>query len=105
MVANTTSSNMFLLTLCLGIDWVSPHGEGGDSRATIGVVELITSIASSVAMCIAAVLVAKLRKGTWARYAGGVYCIHLPGHYCHATLLTSWDVLILAIKSLQVYLI
>ena len=52
MVANTVGSNIFLLTLCLGIVWVSPSGNG-DSRATVGVTELGTLLASSVAMCVA----------------------------------------------------
>ncbi|GAB7327979.1 hypothetical protein MBLNU13_g00041t1 [Cladosporium sp. NU13] len=50
MVANTVGSNIFLLTLCLGIVWVSPSA--GDSYATIGVTELVTLVASSAAMCI-----------------------------------------------------
>lgn len=50
MVANTVGSNIFLLTLCLGIVWVS-HSDG-DSHAAIGVTELATLIASSAAMCI-----------------------------------------------------
>lgn len=50
MVANTVGSNIFLLTLCLGIVWVSPND--GDSYETIGVTELATLVASSAAMCI-----------------------------------------------------
>lgn len=50
MVANTVGSNIFLLTLCLGVVWVSPSDS--DSHKPIGVTELATLVASSAAMCI-----------------------------------------------------
>jgi Ca2+/Na+ antiporter len=50
MVANTVGSNIFLLTLCLGIVWVSPRDS--DIHKAIGVAELATLVASSAAMCI-----------------------------------------------------
>lgn len=52
MVANTVGSNIFLLTLCLGIVWVSPARSNSDSHEPIGVTELATLVASSAAMCI-----------------------------------------------------
>ena len=50
MVANTVGSNIFLLTLCLGIVWVSPSD--GDSYAAVGTTELVTLVASSATMCV-----------------------------------------------------
>jgi len=50
MVANTVGSNIFLLTLCLGIVWVSTGD--GDGYAAVGAIELVTLVASSAAMCV-----------------------------------------------------
>lgn len=50
VVANTVCSNIFLLTLCLGIVWVSPSNS--DSGKPIGATELAALVTSSAAMCI-----------------------------------------------------
>jgi Ca2+/Na+ antiporter len=61
MVANTVGSNIFLLTLCLGIVWVSPYDN--DSHAAIGVIELVTLVASSAAMCVVVFTRGAVAKG------------------------------------------
>lgn len=61
MVANTAGGNIFLLTLCLGIIWVSPGN--GDGRAMIGTAELVTLVASSVAMYVAIFTRGQVAKG------------------------------------------
>jgi Ca2+/Na+ antiporter len=61
MVANTVGSNIFLLTLCLGIVWVSPYNN--DTHAAIGAIELVTLIASSAAMCIVVFTRGNVAKG------------------------------------------
>jgi Ca2+/Na+ antiporter len=61
MVANTVGSSIFLLTLCLGIVWVSPHND--DSHAAIGAIELITLVTSSAAMCVVVFTRGAVAKG------------------------------------------
>lgn len=61
MIANTVGSNIFLLTLCLGIVWVSPGD--GDSYAAVGATELVTLVASSAAMCIVVFTRGNVAKG------------------------------------------
>jgi Ca2+/Na+ antiporter len=61
MVANTVGSNIFLLTLCLGIVWVSPYDN--DSHAAIGAMELVTLVASSAAMCVVVFTRGAVAKG------------------------------------------
>lgn len=61
MVANTVGSNIFLLTLCLGIVCVSPGD--GDSYAAVGAAELVTLVASSAAMCIVVFTRGNVAKG------------------------------------------
>jgi Ca2+/Na+ antiporter len=61
MVANTVGSNIFLLTLCLGIVWVSPYNN--DTHAAIGAIELVNLIASSAAMCIVVFTRGNVAKG------------------------------------------
>jgi Ca2+/Na+ antiporter len=64
MVANTAGSNIFLLTLCLGIVWVSPGGnDRAEQRATISATELIVLLASSALMGIAVFTRGKVAKG------------------------------------------
>jgi Ca2+/Na+ antiporter len=61
MVANTVGSNIFLLTLCLGIVWISTSD--GDSYAAVGATELVTLVASSAAMCIVVFTRGRIAKG------------------------------------------
>jgi Ca2+/Na+ antiporter len=64
MVANTAGSNIFLLTLCLGIVWISPSGnDRTEQRATTSATELVTLLASSALMCIAVFTTGKVAKG------------------------------------------
>jgi Ca2+/Na+ antiporter len=64
MVANTAGSNIFLLTLCLGIVWVSPGGhDKPEQRAAISATELVTLLASSALMCIAVFTRGRVAKG------------------------------------------
>lgn len=61
IVANTAGSNIFLLTLCLGIIWVAPGD--GDGRARVGTTELVALVVSSVAMCVAVLTRGQVAKG------------------------------------------
>lgn len=65
LVANTVGSNIFLLTLCLGIIWASPSDGNGHAgvRATVSVTELVTLLASSALMCVAVLTREKVAKG------------------------------------------
>ncbi|KAM0705632.1 hypothetical protein Q7P35_006992 [Cladosporium inversicolor] len=61
MVANTVGSNIFLMTLCLGVVWISPGD--GDSYAAVGATELVTLVASSAAMCVVVFTRGNVAKG------------------------------------------
>jgi Ca2+/Na+ antiporter len=64
MVANTAGSDIFLLTLCLGIVWVSPgEHDKPEQRAAISATELVTLLASSALMCIAVLTRGRVANG------------------------------------------
>ncbi|ORX36895.1 hypothetical protein BD324DRAFT_681645 [Kockovaella imperatae] len=60
MLANTVGSNMFLLTLCLGIIWAATGGSysGGDVKPA----EIITMFASTVVLAVTVLLRGKLPR-------------------------------------------
>ncbi|KAH0333543.1 hypothetical protein KCU81_g9822, partial [Aureobasidium melanogenum] len=63
LVANTVGSNIFLLTLCMGILWVSRAGKF--DRGTVNVVELFVLLGSSLFMTVVVWFGAR-----WSRAAG-----------------------------------
>ncbi|KAK5114089.1 hypothetical protein LTR62_002658 [Meristemomyces frigidus] len=70
MVANTVGSNIFLLTLCLGVIWVSAGNQTSQPSPTFGILELGTMVLSSVAMYLAVGI-----GGRVARVLGGVMLV------------------------------
>ncbi|KAG9587556.1 hypothetical protein KCU77_g8666, partial [Aureobasidium melanogenum] len=63
LVANTVGSNIFLLTLCMGVLWVSLTGSF--DRGTINIVELFVLLGSSLFMTVVVWVGAQ-----WSRIAG-----------------------------------
>jgi Ca2+/Na+ antiporter len=61
MVANTAGSNIFLLTLCLGIIWVSPGHTG--PRGAVGRTELATLVGSAALMVVVVFTRGRVAKG------------------------------------------
>ncbi|KAG9565154.1 hypothetical protein KCU71_g5385, partial [Aureobasidium melanogenum] len=68
LVANTVGSNIFLLTLCMGVLWVSTTGSF--DRGTVNIVELFVLLGSSLFMTVAVWFGAQ-----WSRVAGLVMLI------------------------------
>jgi Ca2+/Na+ antiporter len=68
LVANTVGSNIFLLTLCLGILWVSTAGEF--DRGTVHLVELAVLVGSSLFMTLVVWFGAR-----WSRPAGVIMLV------------------------------
>jgi Ca2+/Na+ antiporter len=68
LVANTVGSNIFLLTLCMGILWVST--EGKFERGTVNLVELAVLLGSSLFMTLVVWFGAR-----WSRLAGVVMLV------------------------------
>jgi Ca2+/Na+ antiporter len=62
MVANTVGSNIFLLTLCLGVIWISPENGRNHERPSVHALELATLVASSMVMCVAVFALGKAAK-------------------------------------------
>lgn len=63
LLANTVGSNIFLLTLCLGITWAAASGDGGP--ANVSTSEIVVMLGSAVLMTLTVLL-----QGRFARFLG-----------------------------------